>query len=159
MLYVLCTAEALFIEVLEKLFLLLNEFKVLVHIRLKEKNSKRPIRFCAVVLLDLTPPPPAIVSTLLPNLSSSLSSLCVAGGPSMPANGRWDCSQRKTTEKSVGLNIYFLISSQALGLHSMVQLAIKTPNPKCCLYWCSIELIDWRFSQSCWYFRPALLTL
>ncbi len=26
---------------------------------------------------------------------------------------------------------------------------IKTPNPKCRLYWCFIELIDWRYSQSC----------
>ncbi len=29
---------------------------------------------------------------------------------------------------------------------------IKTPNPKCRLYWCSIEFIDWRYRQSCWYF-------
>ncbi len=21
---------------------------------------------------------------------------------------------------------------------------IKTPNPECCLYWCLIEVIDWR---------------
>jgi hypothetical protein len=30
----------------------------------------------------------------------------------------------------------------------------KTPNSKCRLYWCLIEFIDWRYSQSCWYFRP-----
>ena len=30
---------------------------------------------------------------------------------------------------------------------------IKTQNPKCRLYWCLIEFIDWRFSQSCSYFR------
>jgi hypothetical protein len=36
---------------------------------------------------------------------------------------------------------------------------IKTPNPKCCLYWCLIEFIDWRYSQSCWYFRPLLWTV
>jgi hypothetical protein len=35
-------------------------------------------------------------------------------------------------------------------------ITIKTPNPKCRLYWCLIEFIDWRFSQSCWYLRPAL---
>ncbi len=36
------------------------------------------------------------------------------------------------------------------------QRTIKTPNPKCRLYWCLIEFIDWRPSQSCWYFRPIL---
>ncbi len=36
---------------------------------------------------------------------------------------------------------------------------IKTPNPKCRLYWCLTEFIDWRYSQSCWYFRPGLWTI
>ncbi len=40
----------------------------------------------------------------------------------------------------------------------MDQITIKTPNPKCRLYWCSIEFIDWRYSQPCWYFRPFLWT-
>ena len=41
----------------------------------------------------------------------------------------------------------------------MDQISIKTPNPKCRLYWCLIEFIDWwRNSQSCWYFRPLLWT-
>jgi hypothetical protein len=35
---------------------------------------------------------------------------------------------------------------------------IKTPNPNYSLYWYLIEFIDWRYSQSCWYFRPALWT-
>ncbi len=35
---------------------------------------------------------------------------------------------------------------------------IKKPSPKCRLYWCLIEFIDWRYSQSCWYFRPLLWT-
>ncbi len=26
----------------------------------------------------------------------------------------------------------------------------------CRLYWCLIDLIAWRYSQSCWYFRPLL---
>ncbi len=38
----------------------------------------------------------------------------------------------------------------------MDQITIKTPNPKCRLYWCFIEFADWRFCQSCWYFRPPL---
>ncbi len=33
---------------------------------------------------------------------------------------------------------------------------VSTSNPKCRLYWCLIEFIDWRYSQSCWYFRPLL---
>ncbi len=41
---------------------------------------------------------------------------------------------------------------------SMDEISIKTPNLKCCLYWCFLELIDWRYSQSCWYFRLLLWT-
>ncbi len=37
----------------------------------------------------------------------------------------------------------------------MDQISIKTPNPKCRLYWCLIEY--WRYNQSCWYFRRPLL--
>jgi hypothetical protein len=36
------------------------------------------------------------------------------------------------------------------------QITIKTPDPKCRLYWCLMEFIDWRYSQKCWYFRPLL---
>ncbi len=36
---------------------------------------------------------------------------------------------------------------------------IKTQNCKCRLYWCLIECIDWRYSQTCWYFRPLLWTV
>ncbi len=32
---------------------------------------------------------------------------------------------------------------------------IKTK--KCRLYWCLIEFIDWRYSQSCWYFLPSFV--
>ncbi len=35
---------------------------------------------------------------------------------------------------------------------------IKTTNPKCRLYCCLIEFIDWRYSQPYWYFRPLLWT-
>jgi|688.fasta_scaffold186347_2 hypothetical protein len=38
------------------------------------------------------------------------------------------------------------------------QITIKTPNSKCGLYCCWIELIGWRYSQSRWYFRPLLWT-
>ncbi len=39
------------------------------------------------------------------------------------------------------------------------QITIKTPNPKCRLYRCLIEFIDWRYSRSCWYFDPAVWTI
>ncbi len=32
----------------------------------------------------------------------------------------------------------------------------KTQNPKCRLYWCFVEFIDWRYSQLCWYFRHLI---
>jgi hypothetical protein len=41
----------------------------------------------------------------------------------------------------------------------MDQITIKATNPKCRLYWCLIEFIDWRYSQSCWYCRPESLPL
>ncbi len=45
-----------------------------------------------------------------------------------------------------------------LPVPGMDQISIKTPNPKCRLYWCLIEFIYWRYSQSWWYFRPLLWT-
>jgi hypothetical protein len=42
--------------------------------------------------------------------------------------------------------------------YGMNHITIKTRNPKCRLYWCLKEFIDWRYSQSCWYFRPLLWT-
>jgi hypothetical protein len=38
----------------------------------------------------------------------------------------------------------------------MDQITINKSNPKCHLYWCLIEFIDWRHRQSRWYFRPLL---
>ena len=38
-------------------------------------------------------------------------------------------------------------------------ITIKIPNPKCRLHRCFIEFIDCRYSQSYWYFRPALWTI
>jgi hypothetical protein len=37
-----------------------------------------------------------------------------------------------------------------VNVQCMGQIIIKTPNPKCRLYWCLIEFIDWIYSQSCW---------
>ncbi len=40
---------------------------------------------------------------------------------------------------------------------TMDQINLKTPNSKFRLYWCLIEFIGWRYSQSCWYFRPIFV--
>ncbi len=32
-------------------------------------------------------------------------------------------------------------------IKDMDQISKKTPSPKCRLYWCLIEFIDWRYSQ------------
>ncbi len=37
------------------------------------------------------------------------------------------------------------------------QIYKKSPNPKCRLYWCLIEFIDRRYSQSCWYIQSVML--
>ncbi len=35
----------------------------------------------------------------------------------------------------------------------------KHTKTKCRLYWCLIEFVDWKYSQSCWYFRPSFVTI
>ncbi len=56
-------------------------------------------------------------------------------------------------------SVGFCFTSGAVQLaRVMDQITIKTPNPKCRLYLCLIEFIDWRYSLSFWYFRPLLWT-
>jgi hypothetical protein len=43
--------------------------------------------------------------------------------------------------------------------NSMDQISIKTPNPKCRLYWCSIEFTDRKYSQSRRCLRPLFCEL
>ncbi len=33
----------------------------------------------------------------------------------------------------------------------------KDTKTRCRLYWCLIEFIDWKYSQSCWYFRLSFV--
>jgi hypothetical protein len=42
-----------------------------------------------------------------------------------------------------------------MDLHGLINY--KDTNTKCRLYWCLIEFLDWRYSQSCWYFRPSFV--
>ncbi len=39
--------------------------------------------------------------------------------------------------------------------HGPNPVTIKTPNPKCRLYWCLIEFMDWRYRQSLVFFDPS----
>ncbi len=48
------------------------------------------------------------------------------------------------------------MAKQSVFVLPMDLITIKTPKPKCRLYWCLIEIIDWRYGQSCWNFRPLL---
>ncbi len=76
-------------------------------------------------------------------------------------------------EKRLFVWIYVGLWNKAFGIHGvsiafriyirkrgecMDQISTKTPNLKCRLYCCLIEVIDWKYSQSCWYFRPFLWT-
>ena len=69
------------------------------------------------------------------------------------------CTVECRTFTRVG-NLYgFYELFMVVQLHGSIdQITIKTPNPKCRLYCCLIEFIDWRNSQSCWYCRPLLWT-
>jgi hypothetical protein len=64
-------------------------------------------------------------------------------------------NKKKTATDPAAL---LLCGSATIFVGTMVQITIKTPNPKCRLYWCLIEFIEWRYNQSCWYFRPLLRT-
>ncbi len=44
-----------------------------------------------------------------------------------------------------------------LKAHTMDYKTIKKPNPKCRLNWCLLEFIDWRYSQSCWFFSTGIV--
>jgi hypothetical protein len=57
---------------------------------------------------------------------------------------------KTSTNKSVPFNM------ASTGIVPMDEGTKKKQNPKCRLYWCLLEFKDWRYSQSCWYFRPLL---
>jgi hypothetical protein len=42
------------------------------------------------------------------------------------------------------------INGIAVALHELINY--KDTKTKCRVYWCLIEFIDWRYSQSCWHF-------
>ncbi len=65
-----------------------------------------------------------------------------------PWKARKICKGKKTN------NCKILSSSIAFS-HGLINY--KVTKTKCHLYWCLIKFIDWRKSQSCWYFRPSFV--
>jgi hypothetical protein len=54
------------------------------------------------------------------------------------------------------LVLSFTILAERRVLHHGL-INYKVTKIKYRLYWCSIEFIDWRYFQSCWYFRPSFV--
>jgi hypothetical protein len=75
-----------------------------------------------------------------------------------------DCSESRNK-----ISVPYFLRNQGRGQRSCPSImgntqsideeTINKQNPKCRLYWCLIKFIDWRYSQSCWYFRPLLWTV
>jgi hypothetical protein len=59
-----------------------------------------------------------------------------------------------TSQLGTGKPLTFSYSAWSFHISIMDEGTTKTQNPKCRLYWCLKEFIDWRYSQACWYFRP-----
>ncbi len=55
------------------------------------------------------------------------------------------------------LSNFLPISFHSVKVFCNVWSAIRCHNVSCRLYWCLIEFIDWRYSQSFWYSRPCEL--
>jgi len=56
--------------------------------------------------------------------------------------------------KNVKKNYNFFTNRNYMYRYALDEGTIKTPDPKCRLYWCLIQFTDWRYSQSCWYSTP-----
>ncbi len=51
------------------------------------------------------------------------------------------------------------IGCAVVHINPMDLLTKKTPDHKCRRFCCLIEFMDWRYSQSCWYFLTVLRTI
>ncbi len=91
------------------------------------------VRFCGT-----TPNSTSLGKIMDENIFSSPYSISIHLSPSPSNLGRQSCR------------------AACLCILQMDEGTIKSPSPNCRLYWCLIEFIDWRYSQSCWYFRPLL---
>ncbi len=90
--------------------------------------------------------------------SQDLSLLVLKSPTCRPLKSRGTYNKELTVSYIIIIH-YFVILYWGVGApQCMNQITIKTPNPKRRLHWCLIEFIDWRYSQSCWCFRPLLWT-
>ncbi len=74
----------------------------------------------------------------------------------------WDGLEPMTLHNLFQAQSYNQFWQDSAWVIAMDQITIKTSNQKCRLQtlpWYLIEFVDWRRSQSCWYFRPALWTV
>jgi hypothetical protein len=74
--------------------------------------------------------------------------------PVMCIHGKQKQTKRTTT--------FFQFCNADSGILLCTDVAargVKTPNPKCRLYWCLTALKGRRYSQSCWYFRPSFVNI
>jgi hypothetical protein len=120
-----------------------------------------------------SPPPPRIAAPVerlyckRPILCLASSKLLTPHPPLRPASvrgedtlarwrGGWGVNILEGAKHSSVLIICKYFVAAPLFIPCMDQITIKAPNPQCRLYWCLTEFIDWRYGQSCWYFRPLL---
>ncbi len=76
--------------------------------------------------------------------------------------GRHPVVPAHPTVAGPSFSVLFLFVTTSMGCinrspthHELINC--KDTKTKCRLYWCFIEFIDWRYSQSCWYFRPSFV--
>jgi hypothetical protein len=101
--------------------------------------------------IELFPFPP--FNLLIHILKKSLTVRC--SSRILPKNR---CSTRKKRDSEKWRAALTALTMQEQPAPPMDKITLKTPNPKCRLYWCLIEFRDWRYSQSWWYFRPVVWT-
>ncbi len=66
-------------------------------------------------------------------------------------------AKERTEEKCSSFTVTSSLVFRFYGWQSIYEVTIKTQNPKCRHYWCLIEFIDWRYSQSCFFMFWSLL--
>ncbi len=85
-----------------------------------------------------------------------------------PTLRRWSTFLEKTSIAMAATNNLTICPSEAVlwtvpttcgRVQDPLPIMDRGVIPQCRLYWCFIKFIDWRYSQSCWYFRPLLWTV
>ncbi len=89
---------------------------------------------------------------------TSLSLTIITARPFHPMISSTEYSMIASVQKNMYLFRRFAYIFVNVSVYPMDLVITKTSNPKCRLYWCLIEFLYWRYSQSCCYFRPALWT-